>query len=216
MKIKLLLLLVLTFIGCSKKAENKNIEIKTEKIAKDNLPKELVFEGNLVEVNRLIDLDGEHIILLTETKKTPSKHIINIEHEVDKKIYVCDYLFVKEKSSYTLNWKIQDFENNCDFDLLLNFLKGTHKYTDLNKNGLAEIWVMYQKGCVSDVSPLEMKIIMYEGKKKHALRGSSIIDFGDRKFGGEFKLDENLSKSSKEIKDFALKMWNENNLQKFE
>lgn len=216
--------LFVLFVGCTKKAENGNIEtgekpsieIITEKISIENLPQEIIFEGNLVEVTKLNDLDGEHIILLTETEKTPSKQIINIEHEIDKKIFVYDYLLDKAKTNYILNWKIQDFENNCDFDLIIGFLKGTHRFTDLNRNGKAEIWVMYQKGCVSDISPLEMKIIMYEGNKKHALRGTSIIDFGDRKFGGEFKLDENFNKASKDLKTFVLKMWEENRLQKFE
>lgn len=222
----LTIFLTLFFVGCNKKPEiedieistkgKPNIEIITKKGSKENLPKEIIFEGKIVETTKLKDIDGEHVVLLTETEKTPSKEIINIEHEIDKKIFVYDYLLDKSKNNYTLNWKIQDFENNCDFNLIIGFLKGAHRFTDLNKDGKAEIWVMYQKGCVSDISPLEMKIIMYEGKQKYALRGTSIIDFGDRKFGGEFKLDENFTKASKEIKNFVLKMWKENNLQKFE
>lgn len=216
--------LILITISCNKKEENKDVQnlnkkiskIIIEKISKENLPKEITFEGSLIEITKLKDIDGEHIILLTETEKTPSKQIIDIEHEVDKKIFAYDYLLNKSKNNYILNWKIQDFENNCDFDLIIGFLKGTHRFTDLNKDGKAEIWVMYQKGCVCDVSPLDMKIIMYEGKQKYALRGISLIDFGDRKFGGEFKLDEKLNKSTIEIKDFALKMWNDNKLQKYE
>jgi hypothetical protein len=70
--------------------------------------------------------------------------------------------------------------------------------------------------CTSDVSPSEMKIIMHEGKQKYALRGNSIVNPGTEKIGGDYKLNENLSKASKEFKDFALKMWKENNELKYE
>lgn len=43
MKIKLLLLLVLTFVGCSKKAEKENVKFKTEKVATEDLQNENTF-----------------------------------------------------------------------------------------------------------------------------------------------------------------------------
>jgi hypothetical protein len=61
-----------------------------------------------------------------------------------------------------------------------------------------------------------MKIIMYEGKQKFALRGNSIVNPGTEKIGGDYKLDKSLSKAPKEIKEFALKMWKDNNEQKYE
>jgi len=217
---------LLLFISCNKKSEivktekqteeKASFEISIEKISNENLPKEINFEGNLKEITKLQDLNGEHIIVLTETGEIPSKKIIEQEDETDFKIFVYDYLFDKNDNKYKLNWKIQDFISNCEFDLMMGFVKNTFKITDLNKNGIAEIWTMYSMTCTSDVSPSEMKIIMYEGKQKFALRGNSIVNPETEKIGGDYKLDKSLSKAPKEIKEFALKMWKDNNEQKYE
>lgn len=226
----LALLFSVILLSCNHKNENKNenknsekdiekkesFEILTEKISDKDLPKEIVFEGKLKEITKLKDLNGEHIIILTETGEIPSEKIIAQDYETDFKIFAKDYLFDKKENKYKLNWKIQDFISNCEFDLMMGFLKNTFQITDLDKNGIAEIWTMYSMTCTSDVSPSVMKIIMYEGKQKYALRGSSVVNPGTEKIGGEYKLDENLSKASKEFKNFALKMWKENNEQKYE
>lgn len=217
---------LLLFVFCNTKTENvktekligekTNFEILTEEVSTENLPKEINFDGKLKEITKLKDLNGEHIIVLTETGEIPSKKIIQQEDETDFRIFAYDYLFDKNENKYKLNWKIQDFISNCEFDLMMGFLKNTFKITDLNKNGIAEIWTMYSMTCTSDVSPSKIKIIMYEGKQKFALRGNSIVNPGTEKIGGDYNLDENLSKAPKEIKEFALKMWKENNEQKYE
>lgn len=219
-------LFLLIILSCNKKSENTNsekfigekesFEILTEKISSKNLRKEIGLEGKLKEITKLKDLNGEHLIILTETGEIPSKKNIEQEDVTDFRIFAYDYLFDKNENKYKLNWKIQDFISNCEFDLMMGFLKNTFKITDLNKNGIAEIWTMYAMTCTSDVSPSEIKIIMYEGKQKFALRGNSIVNPGTEKIGGDYKLDENLSKAPKEIKEFALKMWKENNEQKYE
>lgn len=217
---------LLLLVSCNKKSESVKTEKQTEekvsfktsveKISNENLPKEIDFEGKLTELTKLTDLNGKHIIVLTETGEIPSKQIIEQEDETDFKIFAYDYLFDKNDNKYKLNWKIQDFISNCEFDLMMGFVKNTFKITDLNKNGIAEIWTMYSMTCTSDVSPSEMKIIMYEGKQKFALRGNSIVNPGTEKIGGDYKLDKSLSKAPKEIKEFALKMWKDNNEQKYE
>lgn len=61
-----------------------------------------------------------------------------------------------------------------------------------------------------------MKIIMYEGNKKYAIRGESkvavgIDDNGKKQYiGGEYKIDENFKKSPKAFQEFAQKLWNDN------
>jgi hypothetical protein len=219
-------LFLLILLSCNKKnvkvnseknsEKKESFEILTENISGKNLPKEIDFEGKLKAATKLKDLNGEHIIILTETGEIPSKKIIEQEDETDFKIFANDYIFDKKENKYKLNWKMQDFISNCEFDLMMGFIKNAFKITDLNKNGIAEIWTMYHMTCTSDVSPSEMKIIMHEGKQKYALRGNSIVNPGTEKIGGDYKLNENLSKASKEFKDFALKMWKENNELKYE
>ncbi|MDY3351140.1 hypothetical protein PG357_03970 [Riemerella anatipestifer] len=202
--------------GISEKLEKKEkFEISYEKLSDKSIPQGISFEGKVREVARVEDLQGEHIILLTETGIVPSKKVVNADYEKDAKIFVYDYLYDKNENKYKLNWKVQDFILNCEFDLSMDFVKDTFKITDLNNNGIAEIWTMYSMLCTSDISPDVMKIIMYEGKQKYALRGHATLMAGEDKLEeGDYQLDENLSKASKEIKEFALKMWRNNNIQK--
>ncbi|USL95365.1 hypothetical protein D1J36_008785 [Riemerella anatipestifer] len=202
--------------GASEKLEKKEtFEISYEKLSDKAIPQGLSFEGKVKEVVRVEDLQGEHIILLTETGIVPSKKVVNADYEKEAKIFVYDYLYDKNENKYKLNWKVQDFILNCEFDLSMNFVKDTFKITDLNHNGIAEIWTMYSMLCTSDISPDVMKIIMYEGKQKYALRGHATLMAGEDKLEeGEYQFDENLSKAPKEIKDFALKMWRNNSIQK--
>ncbi len=223
-KILAFLFLLISF-SCNKNIENSNTEngseeienneISIENISRENLPKEISFEGNIKEITKLKDSDGEHIIVLTETGELPSKNMVDGEYAKDFKIFAYDYLFDKNENQYKLNWKIQDFISDCGFDLIMGFVDKTFKITDLDKNGIAEIWTMYSMTCTSDISPSNMKIIMYEGKQKFALRGNSIVNTGSEKIGGDHKLDENLSKAPKVFKEFALQMWNDNNETKY-
>lgn len=190
--------------------------ILIDSIGEEMLPKEIIFEGNIKHLTKVSDINGEHIIVLTETGETPSKTRIYTDDETDCKIFSYDYLLNKIENKYQLFWKIQDFESNCEFDLMMGYLKNTFQITDLNKNNIAEVWIMYQKGCSSDVSPNEMKIIMHEGNKKFALRGLGLIDLGNFKEGGSYKLDDNFNTAPNEIKNFAIKLWQNNCKQKYE
>jgi hypothetical protein len=61
--------------------------------------------------------------------------------------------------------EVNDFIKDCMVDIDAAFKKNSLKVTDLDKNGIAEIWVMYEMACKGDVSPSDLKIIMYEGKQ---------------------------------------------------
>ncbi|WP_260393539.1 M949_RS01915 family surface polysaccharide biosynthesis protein [Riemerella anatipestifer] len=123
--------------GISEKLEKKEkFEISYEKLSDKSIPEGISFEGKVKEVARVEDLQGEHIILLTETGIVPSKKVINADYEKDAKIFVYDYLYDKDENKYKLNWKVQDFILNCEFDLSMNFVKDTFKITDLNHNGI--------------------------------------------------------------------------------
>jgi len=80
--------------------------------------------------------------------------------------------FVKKDTGYNLVWKISDGERDCPFDITVEFIKGSTKISDLDKDGIAETTVQYKLACRSDVSPAQMKLIMHEDTVKFALRGT--------------------------------------------
>ncbi len=70
--------------------------------------------------------------------------------------------------------------------------------------------------CHGDVSPLDLKIIMYEGSQKYAMRGENKIAFGTsddgriRYIGGEYSFDVAFGNGPEVFRQQALKIWNRN------
>ncbi len=106
-------------------------------------------------------------------------------------------------------WTVRDFVEECPVDTELD-LVAPIEITDLNDDGAAEIWMVYKLACRGDVSPSVMKIIMYEGKKKHAVRGSMLIDLPSESIieGGDYKMDSNMEKADPAVREHAEFIWN--------
>ncbi len=92
-------------------------------------------------------------------------------------------------------WEAKDFVLDCRFDLTLDLLAKSIEVTDLDHDGEGEVSFAYTRGCKSDVSPLDLKLLVYRGATKYALRGTTKVMVGrDPKgapsvTGGEFKAD---------------------------
>ena len=89
--------------------------------------------------------------------------------------------------------------------------------TDLDKDGISEIWIPYATVCTSEAVPLPMKIIMYEGNQKYAMRGlshyldptvkeSNMHPDLKRRIGG--KMDEALLSAPQSFRNYAQQLWN--------
>lgn len=93
----------------------------------------------------------------------------------------------------------------CQLDLAARFIEGSIGLTNLDGDDKGELTFAYVTRCAGDVSPMSMKVLMLEGKDKHALRGESRVDLGDEMVGGEFKAD--FKKAPKELLEHAKKVW---------
>lgn len=225
-KIIFLLLLTITFFSKNKKVEKQITEdkiqkIEIQKINASQLPKSIKYEGILKNAVRWKDKLGENIVITTETGEFRSKKIKH-EFEDSSDAELFGYHFLINNDQVVQNWKVYDFINDCPFDISASFVKNTFNITDLNKNGIAEIWLMYKTICRSDVSPATMKIIMYEGQQKFAMRGENQVQAGiDEKgktnfMGGNYKFDIAFQKAPKAFKDYAINLWNKNKIEKWD
>src|SRR5438045_6272198 len=96
------------------------------------------------------------------------------------------------------------------------FVDKAFAVTDLDKNGVAEVWVMYKNSCHGDVSPVTTKIIMYEGTKKYALRGESRVKVSATDYeGGSYILDDNFKNGESAFRKYAEKLWAQNKIEKW-
>lgn len=182
--------------------------IKCVHVQNRDLPQNLSFKGLLKDAYRWSDKHGQHLTLITETGELPSS---KQEYEDFRNAELFAYDYLVQKDSIKQVWKLHDFVKDCPVDLNVHFINNTFQITDLNKDGIGEIWVMYNVACYGDVSPLEMKIIMYQGLQKYAMRGRSKVEFSKYETeGGEYKFDITFLNGPNEFKEFAKKMWSNN------
>lgn len=229
-KLSLLILFAVLFSNCKpdKKEENtislKDTTIKevpfvlnVEKIDSTQFPPSIKYEGFVKNAFRWKDKLGDNLVILTETGISFND---KFKHELDgRDAELFAYHFIVSENEVKQTWKVYDFISDCPVDIAASFIKNAFEVTDLDKNGIAETWLIYETACHGDVSPSNMKIIMYENNKKYAMRGETKIQVvlsenGKKQFlGGEYKLDENFKKGPKVFKEFAQKLWNDNTIE---
>lgn len=195
-------------------------QIPVNQLDLTKLPKGINYEGKIITAVRWTDSLGDNIIILTETGIYQSK---KFKHETDgRDAELFAYHYIIKSDSAVQTWRIYDFISDCPVDIEAKFIKNSFQVTDLNKDGVSEIWVMYKIVCQGDVSPCDMKIIMYQGQQKFAMRGQNKVLLGkdengkNHYIGGDYKYDKAFAEGPKEFLEFAKKMWDKNIMQTWE
>ena len=150
----------------------------------------LDYDGKIVNKKFWQDANGENMVLFT--KKADELFIYHYAHMGDK---------VK------LLRKVYDFEKDCDYDLTLAFIDNSIKVTDLDDNNFGELTFAYKKACISDVSPLDLKLIMLENGNKFIIRGTTSIDKPGIKVDGTKNVDASFNNSPEVFLSNANKIW---------
>ena len=112
--------------------------------------------GSIVASKSCTDRLGSGEVVLVEERER--SHSCGGDTCRDK--YIHAYRFADDEQV----WQINDLVEDCPLSLEIEFIPEALRITDLDGDGLNEIWVVYRLGCRGDVSPLGMKIIMYEGR----------------------------------------------------
>ena len=150
---------------------------------------------------RFTDKAGEHVVrfVLSAEKKRPGE---GDSIERSRELTVTHAVGKKEV------WRAKDFVSKCEFDLTLDVIEGSIRVTDLDDDGEPEVSFLYRTACRSDVSPLTVKLLMYEGATKYALRGESRERVGEHELvGGEFKTDPAFEQAPRSFVEFAKTQW---------
>jgi len=196
---KQLIIIILFFI-----AKSTFAQITVVKLDSAQVPRNAKYAGFLDTAVRYTDKEGVHIVITSE----------NFDDKVDKDsdefrsadLYAYDYLIIGKTAK--LEWQMHDFVEPCQEDVEAAFLPRTFAITDMNKNGIAEVWLMYKTACSGDVSPRTMKIIMHEGAVKYAVRGSNRVRVNATDYvGGAYKFDEAFNALPEIFKEHARQLW---------
>ncbi|MCR5259133.1 MAG: hypothetical protein K6E40_13370 [Desulfovibrio sp.] len=110
------------------------------------------------------------------------------------------YRFNGEGRGLSKIWQINDGVELCGCDGVgASFAEGMPTVTDLDGNGLKEVWTAYFYTCQSEGVADDFKIIMYEGRKKYAMRG-----FADQAVG---KMDAAFKSGPASFRSYADGLW---------
>jgi len=189
--------------------ETSLAQFNVTKLDKKSVPQNIQYNGNIVQTVRWTDNTGDNIVILTATDKTPSKGPVGGR---DAALYAYHYLVSGDSIKQT--WKVYDYVKDCDVDIDLYFVDDAFAVTDLNKDGKAEVWIMYKNSCRGDLSPAAMKIIMYQDNKKFAVRGTSKVPVSATEYaGGECRFDDAFKKAPVEFRQYAEKLWKQHQVE---
>lgn len=190
-------------------------QISVKQLDLTKLPKGIKYEGKIKTAVRWVDSLGDNVAISTETGIYQSKKFKHENNGADAELFTYHYL-VKGDIAYQ-TWRVYDFISDCPVDIEAKFVKNSFQVTDLNQDGIGEIWILYKIVCHGDVSPCDMKIIMYHGQQKYAMRGQNKVQISDKEFyGGDYKFDKAFNDGPKEFLEFAKKLWDENIMQTWE
>lgn len=191
--------------------ENSEKSIHIDSLSYDEIPKYLEFRGTVVEALKWTDSLGENILVQSVTG-----HFLWKDYDKDSTEYILQdkselyaYLFLKKKGEKTFNriWKVYDYTECFGVDWFTGFIPKATTITDLDNDGISEISMPYVLICRGGMDPGIMKIIMYEGNTKYALRGTTkVMCIEENKEEGVFEPSDNLS-SNKLILNFLNKRW---------
>ena len=162
------------------------------------------------------DRDGEHKITINESPVEKKQK--GDEWVKSARLTVVSEVRSTKDAKWVTTWQAKDFVNDCEFDLTLRVIDDSIEVTDLDENGRAEVAFMYRLGCASDVSPSTLKLLMYQGTSKWALRGTSKVKTGVENgkplfAGGEVTVD-GAFKGTPTLLRAAMAMWQRNVLEK--
>ncbi len=167
-------------------------------------------QGKLWKKKAYTDSRGKNLVILTHTGIYTSKPTADPD-------FICSsgdlyaYGYTNDGAvPPTLSWRMHDYVHECETSARADFSQDSPIVTDLDGNGISEVWITYYIGCHGDVSPDGMKILMYEGNKKYALRGETFVHVDGMDQGGKYKADPAFSSAPSVFRQYADKLWQKN------
>ncbi|MEO8664834.1 MAG: hypothetical protein ABI462_05000 [Ignavibacteria bacterium] len=194
-------ILFILFYRESKTSESTSPgDVKNVEYGIREIPSVISYTGSPVAMVTWEDNSGKNLLFVTVTEEiskgdTRSKELFG-------------YHIITDGSGNRQLWKIYDFVKDCEVDLTLAYIDGSLSITDLDNNGTGESSLMYRMSCKGDVSSDGLKLIMHEGEKKYALRGSMDLVMNGKDFQkGSMKVDPSFNSAPDEFLEFAKEQW---------
>jgi hypothetical protein len=161
-------------------------------------------KGEIIGGVRWQDANGENYFVVTRTEEEG----FNEEYDVYYgSTYAWGYHFAnKNTDNFELLAEFHDFVKECDLELYFKIFTESMQVTDLDENGFGEVAVIYEKACTSDVSPADMKLILFENGNKYVIRGTTIA-YMPNKAGGELTVDKSFDNAAPILREHSIEIF---------
>lgn len=146
-----------------------NLSLKD--LTSEMIPKDIISSGKVIEAKQWVDKKGENILIMSRFRPEPKPLPNNPGRTTESTILLINQ-YVKNGPSYNLVWSYRDSVMDCLFDLWIGPLENSTTITDLNSDNNNEISIVYSYTCRSDISPSQMKVILFDNGKTFCLRGT--------------------------------------------
>jgi len=192
-------------------ALSAHAQLRVSPLAPAAVPATLKHAGRVVQAVRYTDRTGTYTVLATQAGPRSAAST-----EMDDAQRADLYAYQYPATGTAPTWQVHDFVTDCPLDLQASFRPKGLTVTDLNQNGTAEVWLVYRTVCRGDVSPSIQKIIMYEGARKYAVRGTSRIEIKSQSYGegGSYTFDAALQAAPAAFRQHAAQLWKQHVVEK--
>lgn len=122
---------------------------------------------------------------------------------------------LKENGKIIETWSYENGEYDCPVDVRAIF-RAAPRFSDLNNNGIYEMWFIIEKFCRGDISPAQIQIIMVDEKgQKYKLEGETKQTFPNGSiYGGEYD-SKDFKTLPQKYTNYAIDYFNRNNTELF-
>jgi hypothetical protein len=84
--------------------------------------------------------------------------------------------------------------------------------TDLNKDRIAEVWIIYKGICVDDEIHANMRITLCQANKRYTMSGTRSIKIEGEPLKGSYQFDPAFKNAPAVFVTYAEKLWKRNEL----
>ncbi|TVT42821.1 hypothetical protein FNT36_01645 [Hymenobacter setariae] len=183
-------------------AASAQAQLRVSPLPPAAVPATLKHSGRVVQALRYTDRTGAYTVLATESGPATDPAAQSTDGQ-RADLYAYQY----PTTGTVPTWQVHDFVDDCPLDLEARFRPKGLTVTDLDQDGTAEVWLVYRTVCRGDVSPSTQKIIMYEGFRKYAVRGTSRLTMGGQHDGGSYSLDAAWQAAPAAFRQHAAELW---------
>lgn len=188
--------------------EAENFAFDPAAVSEIRAPQGIAVKGDLLFAKAWTDKNGENVLIVSKVGPLDEAEEDVID-EGDQYAELYGEQYIKTEDRYELLWDIYDFERNCPFDLSLDIFPNSTTITDLDEDGVTETTLAYKLGCRSDVSPIEMKVLLLENDVKLGLRGT--MSLTDLEEGFQYDYSQTDTTGMSDIDKFYSKIGTYNN-----